>query len=199
MLPKFAAVKIYGGIMKKLALLALAATLTLTGCTQISDTAAKLVKPAAPALSIAWEESLPIKSTIIDNALFDNNICQSEPSINDGAYSGDILKDYNADTYRQCSNFHDYATDGAKMACPINAYIWTGTGAGTDVKHALSYEDGWSLAILYGNGWEISLDPGAAMSGNKTEDEIVKSCASTIADYNKLIGGGVVHYGDYTN
>jgi hypothetical protein len=185
--------------MKRIALLALIATLALSGCSLWAPKSAAPTKAPVPALSIAWEKSQPVKSSVIDNALFDNNVCQSEPSLNDGVYVNDALTMYRADTYRQCSTFHDYTTDGAKMACPINAYIVTGKGAGTDVKHALSYEDGWSLAILYGKGWEISLDPASDMSNGETEQDIIKKCASTLASYNKLIGGGIVHYGDYKN
>jgi hypothetical protein len=185
--------------MKKIALLTLIATLALSGCTQSAPKAAEPTKVATPALSVAWEKSLPIKSSLIDNALFDNDVCQTEPSVNDGAYAGDILKDYNEDTFRQCSNFHDYTTDGATMDCPVVAYIWTGEGAGTDVKHSLAYEDGWSLAILYGNGREISLDPAGDMSNGETDQDIANKCAATLADYSKLIGGGIVRYGDYNN
>jgi hypothetical protein len=192
--------------VKKLAVLVLIATLTLTGCSQLSALGKLLpAKPgnssseATPALSVAWEKSLPVKSSIIDNALFDNNICQSEPSINDGVYANDTLRDYKANTYRECSTFHDYETDGAKMECPMNAYIWTGAGAGTDVKHALDYEDGWSLAIFYGKGWQIEVDSPLGYNTDLTQQEIVKKCASTLASYSKLIGGGIVHYGDYKN
>lgn len=185
--------------MKKLVLIALLATLALTGCAQRpAPTAADPTKEAVP-LSFDWEKELPVPASVIDNALFDNDVCQSEPSVNDGVYAGDILADYEADTYRQCSNFHDYETDGARMDCPINAYIWTGEGAGTDVQHSLSYEDGWLLAILYGEGWEISLESLAGMGGELTEDDAINKCAATVASYGKLVGGEIVRYGDYDN
>lgn len=186
--------------MKRFATLAVFAALLLTGCTQQSaPKAIESTKPATPALSVAWEQSKPIKASVIDNALFDNGVCKSEPSVNDGAYANDSLKEYNANTYRQCNTYHDFESDGATMDCPAIAYIWTGEGAGSDVKHALAYEDGWSLAIFYGKGWEISLDPANSMSGDLTDAQIIKKCAPTLAKYNKLFGGGIVHYGDYKN
>jgi hypothetical protein len=185
--------------MKRIVLLALTATLALSGCSAAEPKAAEPTKSANPALSVAWEQSQPVKASLIDNALFDNDVCQSEPSVNDGAYANDTLTMYNEDTFRQCSNFHDYLTDGATMDCPITAYISTGDAAGTDVKHALSYEDGWSLAILYGKGWEISLDPASDMSGDETELDIIKKCSATVENYTTLIGGGIVRYGDYKN
>lgn len=186
--------------MKKIASLALVAVLALTGCSQPSKTqSAEPTAQAKPALSVAWEASQPIQSSAIDNSLFDNDICQSEPSVNDGVYANDTLTDYNANTYRQCSNFHDYETDATTMDCPVNIYIWTGDGAGTDVKHSLSYEDGWSVAILYGKGWELSLEHATAMTSSETTEALVKKCAPTVSAYSKLIGGGVVKYGDYEN
>jgi hypothetical protein len=185
--------------MRKIALLALIATLALTGCTQSAPKAAEPTKAATPALSVAWEKSLPIKASLIDNALFDNDVCQSEPSVNDGAYANDSLAEYNANTYRQCSNFHDFETDAAAMDCPANVYIYTGEGAGTDVKHALSYEDGWSLALLYGTGWQIEFEQANSMTSSESAEALAAKCAPTIATYSKLIGGGIVRYGDYNN
>ena len=185
--------------MKKIALLALAATLALSGCSAAEPKAAEPTKSATPALSVAWEQSQPVKASLIDNALFDNDVCQSEPSVNDGAYANDTLTMYNEDTFRQCSNFHDYLTDGATMDCPITAYISTGEGAGTDVNRSLSYEDGWSLAILYGNGWEISLAPSSSEANSLTNEETMSRCEGTLTKYNKLIGGGIVRYGDFSD
>lgn len=176
--------------MKRLfKLIATTAALALlaTGCTP------KSIEVTKPAISGIWEESSQVSAASILADLTTSGYCK-EPM--DSAYYelGDRSVAFDLDELRACYTYVSAEESPAEI-CLAEITISTDEAAGTDVQRSLSYEDGMSVALFYGKGWEFSLSPNGYhfVSGEQS----IEDCAPLVKQIQNTVGGGITRYGDY--
>jgi hypothetical protein len=143
-------------------------------------------------ISSGWATGNNLVASTIDAALFENNFCMSEPVGADPMYYANaILESYNANTFRKCWNYSGAPTPSTP--CPAELDI-VADGEHNSGKRSLYYEDGFSVALLYGKNWTIEVSPN---NNTESESQVVESCKPFVSGLAAKIGGSLTVLGQY--
>jgi hypothetical protein len=79
--------------------------------------------------------------------------------------------------------------------CPSNVHVTAGASATFyNPKRPLSYEDGMSVALFYGENYQVEISP---LDSFENSDTLISNCSSKVEVARNLIGGSVTVYGQY--
>jgi hypothetical protein len=145
-------------------------------------------------LSEAWQSDSSLTAGKVASDLTAAGICKDVLGESDGVYANDILREFKAGNYIQCQTYgknQDYTS----VTCPTSIYINAGSGATLyDPKRSLDYEDGASVALFYGDNYQVELSPSVDASSH---EELLSTCAGLITSMKSSVGGQLTLAGQY--
>jgi hypothetical protein len=143
--------------------------------------------------SIEWQSDASLSAGTVASALIRAGVCDTIVDNSDGAYGSDLdaNSEYVLGAFVICRTEYPQRSD---EECPASVYVTAGPHATLyNPKRPLSYEDGMSVALLYGDNYQIEISP-ELMDDSQTA---VKLCAAKVSAARDLIGGSVTLYGQY--
>jgi hypothetical protein len=188
-------------IMKKIQVLILSAVmvLVLTSCSQAptgtgpSENSQNTVeKPTSK--SAEWEADEYLSASPVARELIRAGVCDEILDNSDGVYGSesDMSSDYYLGEFVICTTEYPPRVD---ESCPANIYVRAGANATFyNPKRPLLYEDGVSVALFYGENYQVEVSPLDSFGNPET---LVSDCASKVAIARETIGGSVTVYGQY--
>ena len=170
--------------------LTLATAVALMGCSTENSPSTQTTEP----LANQWETKGATAPQMASD-LEELGICVKTFKEEDGVYGSDSLREFRGSTFIQCNNWGDNAIpDG--MTCPAVFYISSPGAQMWDPKRPLNYEDGSSVAIVYTDSFQISMNH--ANSGMEDGATLASECSGVLEKLNAAVGGAVTKYGDYS-
>jgi len=183
----------------RIAITAAGVVLLLTACSQSPNEAGlsgsnPTNSQEVSSKSVEWESDQSLSAGTVASALIRAGVCDTIVDNSDGAYGSDsdVNSEYVLGAFVICTTEYPQRPD---EKCPASVYVTAGPHATLyNPKRALSYEDGMSVALLYGDNYQIEISP------QLTDDSqtVVKLCDSKVSAARDLIGGSITIYGQYT-
>ena len=128
--------------------------------------------------------------------LADAGLCISVLGEDSGVYGGDILTEFRNDGYRRCETWDSAVQDYNSVQCAANLSITSSDGGSLfDPQRSLVYEDGMSVALFYGDNYQVEVDP--VKGAEWTESEALSNCDGLVQSLKEAIGGSVTMLGEY--
>jgi hypothetical protein len=191
-----------GDKMKKLVTPILALALALAGCApsgSLSSTGAAQNDSSAQVLSASWQANSSLSAADVAADLMNVGICNQILDDNTyGYYANDSLTDFNNGFFMICNTWPATESDPSQETCAAAIYVNAGTnGTYYDPQRSLAYEDGMSVALFYGNNYQVEISP--INGGMVSESDLTTNCAALVARATSAIGGSRTDLGQYAS
>jgi len=144
-------------------------------------------------LSNRWSAGAARHASSIAADLKSAGMCGEAATEAEGVYGGEMLTRFRNNTFRVCYTW-GADIDPSSVPCASTFYISTGDSSSLyDPKRSLSYEDGMSVALFYGENYQVEISP----LNTDAASAILVSCSPLLERLTNAIGGSVTNYGDY--
>jgi hypothetical protein len=172
--------------------------LLLTACSQspnVADPSGSIPtnNQEVSSKSVEWESDQFLSAGTVASELIRAGVCDTIIDNSGGAYGSDLDENspYALGAFVICMTEYPQRSD---ENCPANVYVTAGPDATLyDPERSLSYEDGMSVALLYGENYQVEISP-LLMDDSET---VIELCASKVSAARSLIGGSMTVYGQY--
>ena len=183
----------------KVLLASLSVILLLSACnqppqSQSPDLSTEEVVEETTQKALEWESDEYLNASKVASELIQAGVCDEIVDNSDGAYGFELDENspYALGAFVICMTQYPQRTD---ETCPANIYVTAGPDATLyNPKRPLLYEDGVSVALFYGENYQVEISPLDSFGNPET---LVSDCASKVEIARETIGGSVTMYGQY--